>query len=94
MESIIQNVKDIEADKKQWLEGALQEHLIDEQRVLIMVLNPGVQADEAIRQKAMANLKQLSEQGAASRKQQGVSEEQADRILDEAIKHVRQQKSS
>ncbi|MEX2287498.1 MAG: hypothetical protein WD648_10440 [Planctomycetaceae bacterium] len=91
MESIIRNVKDIEADQKHWLESALNEHLRDNQRVLIMVLNPGVQADEEIRKKAIARFKELTAQGGQHREQQGVSAEDADRILDESIEAGRRQ---
>jgi hypothetical protein len=90
MESIIRNVRDIEADKRQWLEAALQSHLQDNQRVLIMVLSPGVQADEVIRQKAVDHLLAISKKGSAIREQQGISVEEADQIVDEAIEHVRQ----
>jgi hypothetical protein len=90
MESIIRNVRDIEADKRQWLEAALQSHLQDNQRVLIMVLSPGVQADEVIRQKAVDHLLAISKKGSAIREQQRISVEKADQIVDEAIEHVRQ----
>jgi hypothetical protein len=94
MESIIRNVKDIASNERQWLESALKQHLEDNQRVLIMVLSPGVQADEAVREKAMADLKDISRKGAANREAQGVSVEEADRILDEAIEHARKRSSS
>jgi hypothetical protein len=93
MESVIREVKDIEGDKREWLEAALQEHLAENQRVLIVVLSPDAPADEVIRQRAMAHLGQLSQEGAAHRRQLGVSDEEADQVLDEAIRHVRQHKS-
>lgn len=90
MESIIRNVKDFEADQKLLLETALNERLQDNQRVLIMVLNPGVQADEEIRNKAMIRFRELSAKGGEHRAQSGVSVDDADHILDEAIDEGRQ----
>jgi hypothetical protein len=42
----LQNVHDIQADKRLWLEGLLGQQIGDNQQVLIMVVTPGTVADE------------------------------------------------
>ena len=93
MESMIRNVKEIEAAERKVYEDVLGEHLQDSQRVLIMVLNPGVELDEAIRSKAIEDFHKLCKQGTENRERLGVSVEEADQIVDEAIQHTRSQKS-
>ncbi len=90
---MIRNVQEIKASERKVYEDVLGEHLQDSQRVLIMVLNPGVELDEAIRNKAMDDFHQLCKQGTENRERLGVSVEEADQIVDEAIQHVRSQKS-
>lgn len=92
MESIVRNVKDIENEERRFYESVLREQLRDNQRVFIMVLDPGAQADEAIRRKAMADAMEIARKGSESRERQGVSVEEADRLVDEAIEHVRRHK--
>ena len=89
MESIVQNVSDLGADQRQWLESALGGPLAEHQRVLIMVLNPGVEPDESIRAKALSRLEQLWEKGTRNRAQAGVSVADADAIVDEACRQAR-----
>ena len=89
MEAIIRTVKDIETDQRHWLEAAIGHQLQDDQQIMIRVLTPGVASDEKTRDAAFADLKKLSAQGAGQREALGVSEADADAVLDEAMHHVR-----
>lgn len=89
MESIVRNVNEIQEDHKRWLEDALGRQLQDNQRVLIMVFDAGVVADPAIRREALVDIKELASKGAEHAKRQGISEQEADEALDEAMRHVR-----
>ncbi|MBI1903149.1 MAG: hypothetical protein HYS13_18770 [Planctomycetia bacterium] len=55
-------MSDLGADQRQCLESALGVPLAEDQRVLIMVLNPG-EPDESIRARALSRLEQLCEKG-------------------------------
>src|SRR5438128_1151946 len=50
----VQNVKDLQAHGKRWLEDVLGGHLKENQQVFIMVFNPDVEPDEATRRQALA----------------------------------------
>lgn len=89
MESIIRNVTELGAPERQLYEMVLGEHLEESQRVLVMVLKPGVEPDESIRRKAMEGFNEFCKQGAENRERLGVSIEEADAAVDEAIVHVR-----
>jgi hypothetical protein len=93
MESIIRNVKDIESPERRVYESLLGQSLRDNQRVLVMILNPGAEPDESIRRKAMADFHELCRQGTERRQQQGASVEQADQVLEEAVRAVRSRKT-
>jgi hypothetical protein len=86
MESIVRNVQEIEAAEKRVYEVVLGQQLRDNQQVIVRLLTPPA---EETRQKALANLKKLSEKGNQHRQSLGVSEEVADEILREAKDHVR-----
>lgn len=93
MDTVIRYVGEIERDQRLWLESAFGRRLQDDQQVIIQVLAPGcVQTAEA-RQAAFAELKRLSEQGTRHREAIGVTDEDADAILDEAMNSVRQRPS-
>lgn len=92
MESIIRNVKDIEADERQVYEHVLGQPLHDNQLVIVRVINPGVEPEPAVRDQALAEAAEIAREGRASAAAQGVSEEEAGQIIDEAIREVRSQK--
>ena len=89
MESIIRNVTELAAPERQLYETVLGEHLEESQRVLVMVLKPGIEADESIRHKAMKRFHELCKEGSENRERLGVSVDQTDATVDEAIAHVR-----
>ena len=90
MESIVRNVQDIEAAEKRLYEGVLGQPLNDNQQIIVRVLTP---PDEDTRQKAVADLKVLSEKGSRHRESLGVSEDEVNEILTDARDHVRRNKT-
>lgn len=93
MESIIRNVRDLEADNRHSLETVLGRPLQDDQQIIIRVLTPDVEPDAATKQSALHRAKQLSQQAAAHRESQGVTAAEVDDVVDEAMQHVRQRPS-
>lgn len=93
MESIIQNVADLEEAQRRWLETTLGRQLRDGQQVLIHVLTPGAPPDVVTKDHALADLERLAQQAAAHRKQHGISDAEADEALDEAMQSVRSTQS-
>lgn len=92
MESIIQNVKDLDNDHRQWIESVLGCHLTENQKVIIRVVDVDVEPDEKTRRENIAKAAEIARQGRANAAAQGVTEEEAGEIIDEAIQHYRQQK--
>ena len=92
MESIVRNVKDIEGNERHLYESVLGQQLADHQQVIIRVINPGVEPDEAVRDAAMERASEIARQGRANAAAQGVTEEEAGAVIDEAIREVRRQR--
>ena len=89
----IQNVKDLQDNGKRWLENVLGQHLKENQQVFIMVFTPGVEPDEATRRQALANVKQTMTQVEKNLTEQGVTEDEFNAAVDEAMEDVRPRKS-
>lgn len=89
METVIRYVRDIASGQRLWLEAEIGHQLQDDQRVVIQILAPGDAASVDPRRMAFDQLQQLSKQGARHREASGASEEEADAILNEALRHVR-----
>jgi len=89
MESLIRNVRDLQADKRRSLEDLLGRELHDDQQISIRVLTPGVDPDAETKRQAMDRIRTLSEKAAMHRESLGISEAEADEIVDEAMAHVR-----
>jgi len=70
-------------------EAALGEPLLDNQCVYVVVVTPGVEPNDQQRAEALADLRDLGKQGAKHRKSLGVSEDEADRAVEEAMQNVR-----
>jgi hypothetical protein len=92
METISYNVKDIDPDKRQWLEASIGKHLDDNQRVIIRVLTPDVEPDEVVRDAALAEAIRIAKQGRDNAAEQGVTADEAGLLIDEAIEQARLQK--
>jgi hypothetical protein len=89
MESITRTVKEMEAGQRRSLEEVIGHELQDDQQVVIRIVTPQAAQDSARREQAVANLLSLAAQGAKHRENLGISEKEAEEILDEAIEHVR-----
>ena len=92
METYIHNVRDIDADKLRSLEHVLGHDLDADQQVVIRVSNVVAEPDEETRSNALANAAEIARRGRANASAQGVSDEEANAAIEEAIRHVRQQK--
>lgn len=79
-------------DARRGLEAALGEPLRDDQRVYVYVVTPGVAPSEEQRAAALADLKALREKGAAHCAAQGVSENEIDDAIEEAMSKIRPRK--
>ncbi len=91
MESI--NVKDIQPDKRQWLESSIGRHLEDNQKIIIRVITPGVEPDQKTRDEAIDSLMALAHKGTRHRESLAVSAEEADVAVDEATDVLRSRKA-
>jgi hypothetical protein len=89
----VQKVNDLQDNGKRWLENVLGEHLKENQQVFIMVFTPGVQPDEASRRQALANVKQTMSTVEKNLAAAGVSDEEFDAAVDEALEDVRRRQS-
>ena len=92
MVSIIQTVKDIDADKRKALEQIVGQRLSANQQVAIRVIDVGEEPNSMVRNEALARAAEIARRGRAAAAAQGASEIQVDEAIDEAIRHVRQQK--
>jgi hypothetical protein len=93
MESIVRDVKSIESAERHLYEAVLHRALHEDQRVLVMVLNPGAEPDESIRRKAVAEFCEICREGTEHRERQSISVEEADRAVEEAIRAVRSRRT-
>lgn len=92
METFIQNVKDIDADKRQALEHLVGHHLDANQQVVIRVIDVGEEPTPQVRNEALARAAEIARRGRASAAAQGATEIEVDAAIDEAIQHTRRQK--
>lgn len=89
----IQSVKNLQDSGKRWLENVLGQHLKENQQVFIMVFTPGVEPDEASRRQALANVKQTMNQVESNLAIGGVTGDEFDAAVDEAMEDVRRRDS-
>ena len=92
METFIQNVKDIDVDKRQALEHVMGQHLDANQQVVIRVIDVGKEPAPQARNEALARAAEIARRGRASAAAQGVTEIEVDAAIAEAIQYVRRQK--
>jgi hypothetical protein len=88
----VQSVKDIQANGKRWLEDVFGRHLQDSEKVFIMVFTPGVTPSAVARQEALAGLEATWAQVDKHRREHGISDEEFDAAVDEAMEQVRPRK--
>jgi hypothetical protein len=85
----VQNVKDLQDGGKRWLETVLGQLLKESQQVFIMVFTPGIERDEGSRRRALASIKQNMAEVEKNLTEQGVTGEEFDAAVDEAMEDVR-----
>jgi len=90
MESIIYDVRDSVPDKRQWLESQFGRHLEDSQKVVIRVIELGREPDEATRKVALTQAVEIARQCRAAAAAHGVTPEEADAVVEEAVQAIRQ----
>jgi hypothetical protein len=85
----VQNVKDLQSGAKHWLEHVLGQRLDEGQQVFIMVFKPGEEPDEAARRRGIVLANSLMAQVEKNLAEHGVTDEEFDATVDEAMEHVR-----
>jgi len=86
---IAKKVSDIPDAKRALLEELIGRHLGADQQVLIMVVNPIAVPSDATRRQAAAGIRQIIAEARARADAQGITEEEADSAVEEAMAHVR-----
>lgn len=85
----VQKVHGLQDNGRRWLENVLGEHLNENQQVFIMVFTPGMQPDDATRRQALASVKQTMSAVENNLSAAGVSQDEFDAAVDEAMEDVR-----
>ena len=93
MESVTRDVGKIESGERQVYEAVLGHALRENQQVILRVIELKKEADESARRKARKEFHELCREGTENRERQGVSVEEADQALEEAIRAVRSGKT-
>jgi hypothetical protein len=89
MDSVIRDVKDIRPEERHIYETVIGHSLTQDQRILVAVLPSGADRDDSARHRAREEFFELCKQGAENREGLGVSVEEADLMLEEALRAVR-----
>ena len=89
MESIIRDVRSIESDEHRVYESVLGHTLRENQRVIIRVVEVEEGPGKASRRAALSRAVEIARQGRAAVEAQGITAEEADAAIDEAIREVR-----
>jgi hypothetical protein len=93
MESITRDVDKIESDECRVYEAVLGHALRDSQQVILRVIDLKREPDESVRQKAGEEFHELCREGTENRQRQGISVEEADELLEEAVRAIRSRKT-
>jgi hypothetical protein len=93
MESIARDVKSLESDQRHLYEAVVGHALHENQRVIIHVIEVEEAPDDSVRQEAREEFHELCREGTEHRERQGISIEEADQALDEAIRADRSRKT-
>jgi hypothetical protein len=92
MESIARDVKNLDSDECRLFESVVGHSLQENQRVIIRVIELGTEPDEASRRAALTRAVEIARQGREAVESQGITAEEADAAIDEAIEAVRRSK--
>ena len=86
------SVNQLPSGDRTTLEHLLGQPLTSEQQVFIMAFQPGVVGDEASLAAARAQLQETFAAQARRAAERGISTDEADAAVDEAIQHIRSQR--
>ncbi|MGA2032112.1 MAG: hypothetical protein ABSG68_07655 [Thermoguttaceae bacterium] len=86
------NVTDLPATERQVLEGMLGQPLSPDQRVFVMAYTPSAVPEESVREAARERLRRTFEKVDQYAAAHGVTPEEAEAAIDEAMEHVRPHK--
>jgi hypothetical protein len=87
------NVNDLPVTDRQMLEGMLGQPLSPGQRVFVMAYTPSAVPDESVRRAARERLQRTFDKVDQYAAAHGVTPEEADAALEEAMEHIRPRKS-
>jgi hypothetical protein len=93
MESVTRDVDKIEPSERRVYEAALGRSLRDNQQVILRVIDLKKEPDESVRRKGSEEFHALCREGTEDRQRLGISVEDADAALDEAIRAIRSRKT-
>ncbi|HKI31238.1 MAG TPA: hypothetical protein VKA46_05185 [Gemmataceae bacterium] len=85
----VENVRDIQAGGRRWLEDVLGQHLQEHQQVFIMVLSPGRAPDEEARRQARTALEATFRKTDAYAREHGITDAEIDAAIQDATDHLR-----
>jgi hypothetical protein len=89
MESIVRDVKTIEPDERRVYESVLGHPLQENQRVIIRVIELEDESEQADRRAALSRAVEIARHGRAAVEAQGITAEEADATIEEAIREGR-----
>jgi polyribonucleotide nucleotidyltransferase len=93
MESITRNVDQIESDERRVYETVLGHALRGNQQVILRVIDLKQEPDESVSRAAREEFHELCREGTENRARRGISVEEADAALDEAVRAARSRKT-
>ncbi len=88
----VESVSNLQGNGKRLLEDLLGHRLQDNQQVLIMVLSPGIEPDEAAHRQARQGIEATIQKTEAYAAEHGVSDDAIDAAIEEAMRQVRPRK--
>ena len=88
----VETVKNLQAGSKRLLEGILGQELQENQQVFIMAFNPVKEPDEIARKQARAGLEDVFRKTAAYAQDRGITEDEVDAAIREAMDQIRHRK--
>ena len=94
MESISRDVKSLETDERRLYESVVGHALSENQRVIIRVVDMEAEPDQPTRQAAMSRAVEIAREGREAASAQGITEEEANAAIEEAIRDVRRARHS
>ncbi|MGA2032024.1 MAG: hypothetical protein ABSG68_07200 [Thermoguttaceae bacterium] len=94
MESIARDVKSLESDERRLYESVVGHALQENQRVIIRVVDLEEEPDQATRRAAMSRAVEIARQGREAARAQGITEEEANAAIEEAVRDVRRERHS